>query len=292
MTFVDLATPPPLVPINPAFMETDESRKSAQAPQEKTFESNANSIAASEKPANGDAPVPTQDGQQRPHLDLETNQFSLATEGAKPQPSAEEKPTAAPSLQPKMTPTPVPTATPPDQLAMLRSTPTPLPSQAPSATPEESPPPTPKEQLPTPPPQQQPPQPPASSYRRQEVQTQSLGRITNRGRSAVNAVGTPLGKYQKGLYDAIGARWYFYTSPKQQGDLINIGTVQIQFWVDRSGHVKNLKVVQNTSNEAFANVCLRSILEIQPPPIPPEIGDTLPSEGLYQEINFTMYGNQ
>ena len=45
------------------------------------------------------------------------------------------------------------------------------------------------EQMPTPAPQQ-PPQPPASSYRRQEEQTRSLGRITNRGRSAVNAVGT------------------------------------------------------------------------------------------------------
>jgi outer membrane biosynthesis protein TonB len=289
LTFVDLATPPPLAQKNTPFMETDESRKSAQAPQEKTFESNENSIGASERPANGDAPVPTQEGKDRPHLDMDTRQFSLATEGGKPQPPSEEKPTPAPSQSPKTTPTPAATATPPDQLAMLTSTPTPPPTAAPSATPEQSP--TPMEQMPTPA-QQQPPQPPASSYRRQEEQTRSLGRITNRGRSAVNAVGTPLGKYQKTLYDAIGARWYFYTSPKQQGDLINIGTAQIQFWVDRSGHVKNLKIVQNTSNEAFANVCLRSVLEVQVPPIPEEVAGTLPSEGLYTEISFTMYGNQ
>src|SRR5262245_5231141 len=42
LTFVDLSP----VSKNPAFIETDESKKSAEAPKEKTFESNANSIAA------------------------------------------------------------------------------------------------------------------------------------------------------------------------------------------------------------------------------------------------------
>lgn len=287
LTLVDLSTPPPLVQKNTPFLETDDSRKSAAEPQEKTFESNENSIAASERPAAGDAPIPTQEGKDHPHFDMDTQAHSLEIDGAKPQPQSEEKPTPKPSEPPKTTPTPPPAETPPpDQLALLRSTPTPPPS--PTAQPEQSP--SPMKQMPTPAPRQ-PPRPPGSSYRREEVQTRSLGNITNRGRSAVNAVGTPLGKYQKALYDAIGARWYFYTSPQQQGDLINIGNVQIQFWVDRSGHVKNLKIVKNTSNEAFANVCLRSVLEVQVPPIPEEIGDTLPSEGLYQEINFTMYGN-
>ena len=286
LTLVDLSTPPPLAQKNTPFIETDDSRKSAVEPQEKTFESNENSIAASERPAAGDAPIPTQEGKDRPHFDMDTHAHSLEIEGAKPQPQSEEKPTPKPSEPPKATPTPAPTATPPDQLAMLTLTPTPPPS--PSAQPEQSP--TPREQKPTPAPQQ-PPRQPGSSYRREEIQTRNLGNISNRGRSAVNAVGTPLGKYQKALNDAIGARWYFYTSPQQQGDLINIGTVQIQFWVDRSGHVKNLKIVQNTSNEAFANVCLRSVQEIQVPPIPEEIAGTLPSEGLFTEISFTMYGN-
>ena len=52
LTFVDLS-PSSLVPKNSAFIETDESKKSAQPPEEKTFESNANSIAASELPAAG-----------------------------------------------------------------------------------------------------------------------------------------------------------------------------------------------------------------------------------------------
>src|SRR5438552_14074937 len=51
LTFVDLATPAPLK--NTMFMETDESKQSAERPKDQTFESNANSIGASQLPATG-----------------------------------------------------------------------------------------------------------------------------------------------------------------------------------------------------------------------------------------------
>ena len=47
LTIVDLSTPPPIAPKNSVFMETDESKQSAEQPKEKTFESSANSIGAS-----------------------------------------------------------------------------------------------------------------------------------------------------------------------------------------------------------------------------------------------------
>ena len=130
---------------------------------------------------------------------------------------------------------------------------------------------------------------PASSYRPQKTQSRLSGAITNRGTSSVNAVGTPLGRYQKQLQDAIGSRWYYYV--QQQMGLIGIGTARLSFSVDRSGKVKNLKVIKNTSNEAFANVCLQSILEIQMPPIPEDVATTLPPEGLDEQITFTMFPN-
>ena len=34
------------------------------------------------------------------------------------------------------------------------------------------------------------------------------GNITNRGISSVNALGAPLGRYQKIVADSIGSRWY------------------------------------------------------------------------------------
>ena len=68
LTIVDLsATPPPSAPKNPPFMETDPSKESAEKPKEQTFESNANSIAASKLPATGDcaAAVAGREGSSR-----------------------------------------------------------------------------------------------------------------------------------------------------------------------------------------------------------------------------------
>jgi outer membrane biosynthesis protein TonB len=262
LTIVNLATPPPIVPKNSAFVETDESKQSAEQPKEKTFESNANSIAASQLPATGGIPLPSQQGKERPSVDLETHQYSLANEGAQPRPSAVPQESPKPSEAPQ--PTPISEA---EQFAMLRSTPTP--AVRPSAVPT--------------------PEQPRSSYRAQKQQTRLSGSITNRGASSVNALGTPLGRYQKILYDSVGSRWYYYVA--KQGDLVSIGTLRLVFSVDRSGHVTNLKIVENTSNESFANVCLQSVLEMQLPPIPEDVASSLPPEGLDEEMSFTMYAN-
>ena len=96
LTFVDLAPAPAAVPKNSMFMETDESKQSIEQPKEKTFESNANSIGASELPATGALPLPSQEGKDRPTTDLETHQYSLANEGAQPQPSMAPQQSATP----------------------------------------------------------------------------------------------------------------------------------------------------------------------------------------------------
>src|SRR3984893_6115231 len=262
LTLVDLPTPPQIAPKNSAFRETDESKQSAQPPKEKTFESNANSMAASQLPAAGGIPLPSQQGKDRPSVDLETHQYSLANEGAQPRPSVAPQESPQPSEAPQ--PTPISEA---EQFAMLRSTPTP--AVRPSAVPT--------------------PEQPRSSYRAQKEQTRLSGSITNRGASSVNALGTPLGRYQKILYDSVGSRWYYYVA--KQGDLVSIGTLRLVFSVDRSGRVTNLKIVENTSNESFANVCLQSVLAMQLPPIPEDVASSLPPEGLDEEMSFTMYAN-
>ena len=263
LTIVDLATPPPVK--NTAFIENDAAKQAAQ-PTEKTFESNANSVAASELPASGQLPLPSQEGKDRPWLDLETHAASIAQQGAQPQPNSVAQETPQPSQPPQATPEATP-ITDSEQFALNTSTP--RPTVEPSTAPK--------------------PEPPRSAYRAQKQQTRLAGSITNRGASAVNAVGTPLGQYQKMVYDAVGSRWYYHVA--QHRDLVSIGTLHLAFWVDRSGRPQNLKIVDNSSNEAFANVCLQSVLDAQFPPIPDEVADTLPSEGLEQEISFTMYAN-
>ena len=76
LTFVDQSTPAPIAPKNANFIETDESKK-APEPKEKTFESNANSIGASEIGATGDMPVPSQKGREREFMNLKTQSLVL-----------------------------------------------------------------------------------------------------------------------------------------------------------------------------------------------------------------------
>ena len=140
LTLMDLSEAPPPTPKNPQYIETEPSKESAEKPEDQTFESNANSKAASQLPATGNLPLPTQDGPDRPFTNLDTHDFSLQTQGSQPQPQPKEtpqpesKPTAAttaspkaqPSEPPKSTPELSPPATPePEQFAMLTATPPP-----------------------------------------------------------------------------------------------------------------------------------------------------------------------
>jgi len=257
LTLMDLS--PASVTKNSQFIETDESKK-APEPKEKTFESNANSIGASELAAAGELPLPSQTGKDRPLMDFETNQYSLDSKGAQAQqkPASQQK-----AAQPAAQPEPITAA---EQFALLtQKSAAALDAAAASSQAQ-------------------------SAYRRQKQRTNIAGNITNRGISSVNALGTPLGRYQKIVADSIGSRWYTYVEQKR--DLISIGTLRLRFVVDRSGQVKNLKVTENSSNEAFASVCVQSVLEAHLPPIPEDVAKTLPPEGMEVEgLGFIIFPN-
>jgi outer membrane biosynthesis protein TonB len=257
LTLMDLS--PASASKNSAFIENDESKK-APEPKDKTFESNANSIGASELAATGELPLPSQAGKDRPLMDFETNPHSLETQGARPQqnPASQQK-----AAQPAAQPEPITAA---EQFALLtQKSAAALDAAAASSQAR-------------------------SAYRRQKERTNIAGNITNRGISSVNALGTPLGRYQKIVADSIGSRWYTYVDQKR--DLINIGTLRLRFVIDPSGRVKNLKVTENSSNEAFASVCVQSVLEAHLPPIPEEVVKTLPPEGLEVDgLGFIIFPN-
>jgi outer membrane biosynthesis protein TonB len=295
LTIVDLsATPPPLVAKDPPFLETAPSKETAEKPKEQTFESNANSIAATELPATGDAPLPTQKGKERPAVNLETHDYSLPSEGSKPQPDAqstvapESKPQPAETTPPKATAAEAPDTTPEaEKFAMLTSTPPP-PIKAPDET-ESSPPPVVESSVAPAAPRPK-PELPASNYQAQKEKTRINGSLSNRGPSSVNAVGTPLGRYQKAVSEAIGSRWYYYMNSKM--DLVSIGTAHLQAEVDAQGRIQKLRVVSNNANEAFANICLQSFQEAHIPPIPPDLIATLPEGRMPVDFSFTAYANQ
>ena len=257
LTFMDLS--PASNSKNSAFIETDESKK-APEPKDKTFESNANSIGASELAAAGQMPLPSQTGKDQPLMDFENQQYSLDSKGAQAQqkPASQQK-----AAQPAAQPEPITAA---EQFALLTQK-SAAALDAAAATSQ-----------------------PQSAYRRQKQRTNIAGNITNHGISSVNALGTPLGRYQKIVADSIGSRWYTYVEQKR--DLINIGTLRLSFVVDPSGRVKDLKVTENSSNEAFASVCVQSVLEAHLPPIPEEVVNTLPPEGLEVDgLGFIIFPN-
>ena len=116
------------------------------------------------------------------------------------------------------------------------------------------------------------------------------GNISNHGVASVNALGTPLGRYQKLVGDAIGSRWYGLID--QNRDRVNIGTVHVEFVVDRSGHITKLRILENSTDESFSNLCLQSVQDAKLPPIPDELVATLPSDGLPADMKFTIYPNR
>ena len=193
-------------------------------------------------------------------MDLETNPYSLETKGAQPQQStaaSQQKQMPAPQSAP---------ITAAEQFALLTQKPAPETERSAEASQAQS------------------------AYRRLKERTHIAGNITNRGISAVNALGTPLGSYQKIVTDSIGSRWYTYVDQKR--DLVTIGTLRLRFVVDRSGRVKDLKIIENSSNEAFANVCVQSVQEAHLPPIPEDVANTLPPEGLEIDgLGFTIFPN-
>jgi len=249
---------PPSASKNSQFIETED--KNAPEPKDKTFESNANSVGASELAATGQMPVPSQAGKDRPLMDFESNPYSLDSKGAQAQqkPASQEK-AAKPAPQPE----PITAA---EQFALLTQK-SAAALDAAAATSQAQ-----------------------SAYRRQKERTHMAGNITNRGISSVTALGTPLGKYQKIVADSIGSRWYTYVDQKR--DLISIGTLHLSFVIDRTGRVKNLKIEQNSSNQAFASVCVQSVMEAHLPPIPEDVAQSLPPDGLEIEgLGFIIYPN-
>lgn len=246
---------------NPEFRVTDPANETAEKPKDAVIQSNANSLAASEQPATGREDAPSQNGGNRPEADLETHQATLTQDGAQAQPSVKPEERPSPTVAPSVAPTPTPS----DALAMLKATPTP--AAQPTSTPQQQ----------------------KSVYHPMTQARRMTGAISNHGPASFKTVGTPLGRYQKMLEDAVGSRWYRYV--QQQMDLVSIGTTHVTFSVDRSGRIRNVRVAENTSNESFANVCLRSVIEVQMPPIPEDVASTLPSEGLEAEMTFIMYPN-
>jgi outer membrane biosynthesis protein TonB len=111
--------------------------------------------------------------------------------------------------------------------------------------------------------------------------------ISNRGRSSIASDTTPLGRYKKGVADAIGSRWYYVD--EKLGSM-SVGSVEVNFKINSSGKVTNLHIVKiTTANESFAEGCIRSINDAKLPPIPPALLESKGKDGIEISYSFTVY---
>lgn len=248
-------SPPTTQP--PSTIRTASEQPLNKPPEHPVFESHENTEASSELPATGTASLPTQEGRESENIELKTSENF----GRLIPPSAAAAPTAEATL---------PTSSP----AITQVTPPASPAlDTASATH----------------PVMGTLSPSAKAQREESGSYPSVihGSISNKGKSSVAAEATPLGRYKKNLADAISSHWYY--SIDQRMELLSFGTATVIFYVAQNGKVEGLRIVSNSSNQAFADCCIESITGAKLPSIPPEIAKTLDRGRLEIEYRFTIY---
>ena len=267
--------PAPKPTPKPQFIDTPKRENLERRPsKDAAFESDNDSLAASEAAPSGAEPIPSQEGREGPGLQFQDQQY---TAGKLNQPAVAVQQTqpAAAAAEPPPEPEAKPTPRLTQDLALLEPPkPTPQPKPTPDKTAKETP--------------ARPPSP--GGFQPETRITRLRGNISNRGRASVEANATPLGRYKKQVSDAIGSRWYYHVNSKM--GLLNIGTVEIRFQVLPNGKVKAPRVLSNSSNESFASVSLAAVIQAEIPPIPPELVGLLENGRLEIDYSFTILGNR
>lgn len=279
--------------------------KTDEAPKDAIFESDENMKAGSQQPATGDLPLPSQDGRNLPFPQFTNQNATLGSLNKTPSPETPEPPAPptpptppvkAPKLgeskknprtaEAKATPVPkVPeTAEPkPDEIAIAQKL-KPRVSAPDLAPPPPPPEPAPERQemakLTTPSPKKT----RQDGYQPEQMETRIDGNISNRGPKGVAATKTPLGKYLKQVKAQIGSRWHYYMEKRR--DLYALGSARVSFSITKDGRVRDIRVDDNTSNEAFALMCQQCVIEAEIFPPPPEAEAIMPDGKLEQDLNF------
>jgi hypothetical protein len=289
--------------------------------------------AASEQSATGTAPLPSQSGRDRPFNAFKTQRGLLGSSSPQPFPPAEATP-PMPIPPPMTAPAPpvaqqtLPTEPPPENTE--KAEPAPAPPAPPTdlrtvdkprndeiaLTAKSSTPPQPsaiteikpftprpirgvmprplddQAMLTTPPPKPQPPR--ESGYQPEQEANRIEGSISNRGRSAVDAVGTPMGKFRKRVNDAIGSRWQAYVKDPRRSSLFGLGSTRVTFFITSEGRVQGVKVDANSANQSFADICVAAISDAQRNDAeifqpPPGALEAMRDGRLEYSITFTLY---
>lgn len=101
---------------------------------------------------------------------------------------------------------------------------------------------------------------------------------------------TPLGLYRKEITNRIGRVWYALT--EKDKDSLSTGTVRLDFRVYSNGMVRKLRIVSNSANDDFAELCVRAVMEASFPPMPDAVRRHLKQDWLdFENVSFTLYSD-
>jgi TonB family protein len=125
------------------------------------------------------------------------------------------------------------------------------------------------------------------------AQTQTLkntvqGGITNRGKASVDAADTPMGRYMSKVNTAVSQK--FTPACMKARDRVTYGTVQVEFDVNLSGGVENLRIASGgTGNAVLQDLVLGVVLQSKLPPVPAELQEYLIGNRLHITYGFLFH---
>jgi hypothetical protein len=321
MIFPDVAATEPAKetpsapPAKPSFSRTSEDQ-AAPPPANPAFIGERDTQATSDRSPDPNAPpLPSQAGiapKNSEHLETTESRYqdgSLASNSTAK--SQKESPPAmptppAPAADPTLADTTTPGETPetpgtdntksapPPREALLEGpnpVDVPVPKEVPKTTEiKPTPPKNPKQGKPAPTPAEQPKpavakpvtDPAFSGYQRK---TAIVGSISRTGRSALDVVDSPLGRYQAAISRAVEQEWQ--RNCVRHRDFITPGFLTVRFFVETSGKVRTVQFVGSMeTGEVQKGFTLSAIRDADIPPMPPAVKKEFDKEPLELIFNF------
>ncbi len=127
----------------------------------------------------------------------------------------------------------------------------------------------------------------AKGFSPQERENMINGMLSRQGDNAVDAEATAMGRYKKAVRDAISQTWHRYR--QENADFVTWGILKIEFAVDPSGRVRNLRITKNEANAMLAEFSLRAIRDARLPPMPPDVASAVGEKGLVIQYDIIIY---
>lgn len=115
------------------------------------------------------------------------------------------------------------------------------------------------------------------------------GTISNRGKAAVNAEETPMGRYMRAVTSQVEKKWHIYRRARM--DAVTFGSLKLEFYVRPDGSAEDLRIISDPRNAdpQMADFTLQAIQDADIPPIPQDLVPVLEAGRMRIEYDVLIY---